>query len=62
MHLLHLVLSFHEVIAKNDKHLEFSQKQSKYGSNIQKDKKRTSRKKVLEKVSVDMKALAKLEI
>ena len=38
MHLLHLVLSFHEVIAKNDKHLQFSQKQSKYGSNIQKDK------------------------
>ena len=40
MHLLHLVLSFHEVIAKNDKHLQFSQKQSKYGSNIQKDKKK----------------------
>ena len=44
MHLLHFVLSFHEVIAKNDKHLEFSQKQSKYGSNIQSDKKRTNRK------------------
>ena len=29
---MHHLLPFHEVIAKNDKHLEFSKKQSKYCS------------------------------